>query len=111
MQEDGKVLAHRSEALSQQVLGRGTYHHVVPILHTQAQQFIPNRATDGVDFHIRVCRAGGLGARLGFEDHLPVHQGVAHLARQFQAQERGILALAEQGLPTDLGPGGRIKEA
>ena len=51
VQKDGEVLSHRLVAQVNQLLRRGTHHHPVVVLHRQAQQGIPNRATDHVNLH------------------------------------------------------------
>jgi hypothetical protein len=51
MQEHGEIGADRPKSLLHHLLGRATDHHVVAVLHREAQQLIAHRAADGIDFH------------------------------------------------------------
>src|SRR5262249_55358438 len=47
----GKVLADRTKALRDHLLGRRADHHVIAILHGHAEQFVADRTAYRVDIH------------------------------------------------------------
>jgi hypothetical protein len=51
MQEHRKILAHRTVALRDHLLGGRADHDVIAVLHRHAQQLVANRATYRVDIH------------------------------------------------------------
>ncbi len=52
VQENGKILAHRAEALVSELLRGATHHHPVSFLDGKAEQFVANRAAYKIDIHL-----------------------------------------------------------